>query len=177
MALLNLYIYLPMVMARENHNNWRSLLPLIPILGILLKNSGEDQAIWYYLLDEAMLESVALMLAFALMFLFGRGIAGDRAWQGLGIGMTLIVVALFGGCASGLILAWAEHWQEWPPLDLLLFGGSMGFAVWHRIGLIKFIQQGGFNPDKIFDDNFFLLLAPLALWLIGLPVLRLLIWG
>jgi hypothetical protein len=172
MAVLNMYIHLPMVLMRHETRLIDMLLPLVPMVLILVKQLATAGGLWAFLLDEAMLEAVALMVGFVWMFSTGKGVDNQRAWKSMGIGFTLIIVFLFGGCASGLILAWSETLPRQPVWGVANFGVAFFFAARHKVVLIRHIRDGGFNPDTLFNDNVFLILAPIFLWMAGLPLIN-----
>jgi hypothetical protein len=177
LLIMNIYIHAPLVLVGKPSSLGQTLIALIPMAMIVSKQVFSQGSVWGYFLDEAMLESVALMLGFVAMFAFGTGVTGESAWKGLGIGMTLIVVGLFAGCASGIFLAWFETVEQQPVWGIINFLVAFGFATRQKIQLLKSMRDGAFNPDKFADKYMFLIIGALPIWLGGLPLIRWLMWG
>ena len=114
LALMNMYIHVPMAVSGYRRKGLRLLLPMASTGVIALKNGLGAGNIWSFFLDEAVMESAALMMGFALIFLFSRGTKGDTAWEALGPGLVVFVVLLFVGSAGGLFLAWLERIAHQP---------------------------------------------------------------
>lgn len=177
LAMMNMYIHVPMAMSGYRRKGARLILPLASTGLIALKNGLHSGNIWDFFLDQAVMESAALMLGFALIFLFSRGMNGDTAFEALGPGMVIFVVALFVGSAGGLLLAWVERLALQPQWSIVNYSIAIILATYHKVTLVKGIRDGEFNPDKQYSKNFFPLIIVTFAWIFGLGILKVVLYG
>ncbi|MCB1318229.1 MAG: hypothetical protein KDK27_19820, partial [Leptospiraceae bacterium] len=159
LAVLNVYIHAPVILSGYGRSAPLLLVPLVRIVLLAGKQSWMEGSIWNFFLDETILEAGSLMIAFALMFLFGRGISGNTAWQDLGVGMVVIMVGLFLGSIGGFLMFYIEQLPNGLHPALILQAIALGIAVYYRLRLITGIRDGFIQPDAIFNKHFFVLLG------------------
>lgn len=113
----------------EAHRFDLILLWIGPILLVVHNLLRGDGSVWMYFLDQLMMESVTIIGAFALMLLFARGIAGDTAWEGLGVVSVVLVVGFLLGSIGGFVWAWLLLNAKMDPINWILFVIAFGSSV------------------------------------------------
>lgn len=155
----------------------KNLLPLVPILQLSLNTYFSGAEIWFYFLDQAVLEICTMMLALSIVFLFFKDHKNNYAWQDLGI-VPFIVVGFifFGGWA--FIKIWYENniYTTGNLLSIKSVNYLLAFiiAFWINLQLlIRLVKRKVVIPD-IFEKqgkwSTAIIIGQIMLWIIVIPL-------
>lgn len=138
LVLLHVILRVPRSIPRPGTRLQDALLTLLPVLIILTNTLLTHGSAWIFFLDQVMLESVTLIGAFGLMLLFGRGIGGDTAWEGLGAGIIILNLIIFTAACYGFTRAWIDTHQVMDPVSYVSF--SLAFVT-GLAGEVKYLRS------------------------------------
>lgn len=151
LVLLHIILRIPRSMPRTGMRLTDALLMLLPVVFILGNTILTGSSGWLFFLDQIMLESVSMIAAFALMLLFGKGIAGDSAWEGLGPGIVILNLIIFSAACYGFTRAWIDAHQVMDPVSWVSFSLAFVTSLAGEVKYLRSIASGEIQIKDVLD--------------------------